>query len=387
MAASVETQGRDVALRVLVLSKRQYMGRDLLDDRYGRFRELPLALATTGANVRGLCLSYRRRPTARLIDQSAHAAVPWYSINLTGILTPGDSGYWGELDRVLVEQNPDVIWACSDMPHAVLGVLASRRLKARLVIDLYDNFESYPIGRVPGANQMLAWAVRAADGISCVSTPLQDYVRQMYAPRGPIAVVENAVDPAVHAPRDQLQCRMQLGLPASAILIGTAGAISRSRGIEVLFQAYAELTRERTDVHLVLAGPVDRAITLPTGPRVHYLGTVAPTVVPTILSAMDAAVICNLDSAFGRYCFPQKLYEAIACGVPVIAARVGATANLLRESPASTYEPGDASSLLTRMRAACAHRSPLALPVPTWQSQGVRLRSFLDSVVERTTQE
>jgi hypothetical protein len=32
-------------MKIFVLTKRQYMGKDLLDDRFGRFRELPLELA------------------------------------------------------------------------------------------------------------------------------------------------------------------------------------------------------------------------------------------------------------------------------------------------------------------------------------------------------
>ena len=48
-------------MRILVLTKRQYMGMDLLDDRFGRFRELPLELARLGHQVHGLCLSYRAR--------------------------------------------------------------------------------------------------------------------------------------------------------------------------------------------------------------------------------------------------------------------------------------------------------------------------------------
>ena len=55
-------------LRILVLSKRQYMSKDLIDDRYGRFRELPLAMAAQGAAVRGFCLSYRKRGPGEIED-------------------------------------------------------------------------------------------------------------------------------------------------------------------------------------------------------------------------------------------------------------------------------------------------------------------------------
>jgi teichuronic acid biosynthesis glycosyltransferase TuaC len=40
-------------MKILVLTKRQYMGKDLLDDRFGRFRELPLELARLGHEVIG----------------------------------------------------------------------------------------------------------------------------------------------------------------------------------------------------------------------------------------------------------------------------------------------------------------------------------------------
>ena len=48
-------------MRILVLTKRQYMGKDLIDDRFGRFRELPLESARLGHELRGLCLNYRQK--------------------------------------------------------------------------------------------------------------------------------------------------------------------------------------------------------------------------------------------------------------------------------------------------------------------------------------
>jgi len=41
------------------------MSKDLIDDRFGRFREIPLALGQTGHKVQGLCLSYSSSKTAR----------------------------------------------------------------------------------------------------------------------------------------------------------------------------------------------------------------------------------------------------------------------------------------------------------------------------------
>ena len=370
-------------MRILVLTKRQYMGRDLLDDRYGRFRELPLALASEGHQVDGLCLSYRRRQEGRQADTSAAARVAWRSLNAWRLLPVGPRSYWRELDRIASETHPDVVWACSDAPHALLGVRAARRLGAKLVIDLYDNFESYGLTRLPGMRAALGRAVRAADGVTCVSEPLAGLVRNQYGYSGPIEVIENAVPADAFRPINREQARAILKLPQDAVLIGTAGSLSRSRGIEVLFTAFSRLAEQQPDVHLVLAGHKDRDVMLPNSSRVHYLGLLPPDRVPVLLSALNVSVICNRESAFGSYCFPQKFYESVACGVPVISAGVGAMRELLKDRPANRFEPEDSDSLLQKLREQIALPTPVPLSVPTWNDLGERLTAFLGGVVGR----
>lgn len=364
---------------VLVISKRQYMGRDLLDDRYGRFWELPAALQRLGHEVHGLSLSYRPRKEGPISD----AAVPWTSLNARRLLSGGHCSYWRELDRIRDCARPEVIWACSDTPHAVLGSLASKRLGSKLVVDLYDNFESYPLARLPGSNWMLRRAVSSAHGVTCVSEPLREYVRNGYRYQGPLQIIENAIPEGVFYHRDRRDCRTALGLPQGARLIGTVGALSSGRGTQYLLQAFARLAEKRDDIHLVLAGAIDRSMDVPRHePRVHYLGLLDPSLVPTVISALDIAVVCNRDSPFGRYCFPQKLYEALACGVPVTVARVGAMASLLREFPGNLYEPDDVASLAASLDRLLSNPVSPAIEIPTWPMLAARLSNLLQRAVQ-----
>ncbi len=48
-------------MKILFLCKRQYMQKDVIDDRYARLYELPNQLAYHGNEVMGVCLSYRIR--------------------------------------------------------------------------------------------------------------------------------------------------------------------------------------------------------------------------------------------------------------------------------------------------------------------------------------
>lgn len=364
--------------RVLVLSKRQYMSRDLLSDRYGRFRELPLGLSRRGADVRGVCLSYRRRGHEVVRDEAEGAHVLWESVDLAGLADPSRRGYRGVLDQLRASFRPDLVWACSDAPHAVLGVWAARKFGCPLVVDLYDAFESYPLAKVPGVNAALRRAVRAANAVSCVSEPLARRVREDYRFAGPVSVIGNAVPEGRFVPADAAAARRSFGLPAGRRLLGTAGALSLARGTDVLLRAFDRLAAERDDVDLVLAGPLDPRLELPpASPRIHYLGLLPPDAVPRLLPALDVAVICNRDSEFGRYCFPQKLYEALACAVPVSVAAVGAMRDLLAGEPGCLYEPDDVDSLVAALRRQLDSPWVPMLPIPTWDSEAEGLAALM----------
>ncbi len=61
------------------------MHKDLIDDRFGRFREIPLSLSQMDHEVTGLCLSYPRRNTGWIKDE----LVLWKSINASVLKFPG----------------------------------------------------------------------------------------------------------------------------------------------------------------------------------------------------------------------------------------------------------------------------------------------------------
>ena len=139
-------------MKILVLTKRQYMGKDLLDDRFGRFWELPLQLAQLGHDVQGLALSYHRRSGRTFADGdgSAGGSVTWISVNLLNGCLPQLEGYTRSALHIAREFRPDIIWACSDAYHAIFGNWLAKRVGTKCVIDLYDNFEAFGASKTPG---------------------------------------------------------------------------------------------------------------------------------------------------------------------------------------------------------------------------------------------
>jgi glycosyltransferase involved in cell wall biosynthesis len=355
------------------------MGKDVVLDRYARLYEIPRQLALLGHDIEAFCLAYSQ--SLKDVDVS-HEAAPgrlhWRSRNLGPLIAPWLAVYPWWLLRQLRAFDPDVVVAASDIPHVALGHWLARKLERPFVADLYDNFEGFGQARIPGMVPALRHAVRRADLVLTTSEPLRDLVVDVYGASGEVIAMPSSVDRAVFRPLDKIACRNALGLPADAPLIGTAGGLYRDKGIGELYSAWNILEQRRPEVHLVLAGPFDPGFTPPQGPRVHMLGALAHARIAELFGALDVGAICLLDTLFGRYCFPQKAYEMIACALPVVAADIGAMGSLLGPwEDRCLYRKGNPGSLADRLERQLADRFVPPVPIESWAQVISRIEARL----------
>jgi len=369
-------------VRILCLFKRRYMRKDVIIDRYARLYELPRQLALRGHEVMAVCLNYRgRAPDFAAIDEHGAGRLYWKSCDVGTTLFGGLLRYRRAVQSALDEFRPQVVLGGSDSLHVVLARHFARRAALPYVLDLFDNYESFGLSRLPGLTGAYRRALRDADAITCVSEPLREMIATQYGAPARVSTLESTINHEMFHPRDRAASRARLGLPADARLIGTAGALDASRGIATLYRAFEQLQGEDRNLHLVLAGPRHGAEPLPDAPRVIHLGELPHERIPDLFSALDVAVICMRDTAFGRYAFPQKAYEIIACRTPVVAARVGALTRLLATQDNSLYEVDDVDSLRRCLGAQLTHPSVSELEPPDWARQAVHLESVLQAAI------
>ncbi len=140
-----------------------------------------------------------------------------------------------------------------------------------------------------------------------------------------VEVLYNAIDPNIYQPRDRAAARAALGLPAGKplMLFGAIDATTDKRkGFDLLSAALWEVRAAKSPVELVVFGNAPRGDgeTAPeSGFRTHYLGAIAdPARLAEVYSACDVMVVPSREEAFG-----QTALEALACGTPVVAFRVG----------------------------------------------------------------
>ena len=195
--------------------------------------------------------------------------------------------------------------------------------------------------------------LRSADLRVAVSEEVAAAVRAV-APE-PTEVVPNGFDSRLFGgTRDRVSARAALGLDHDGPLLCFTGSLRAWHGLDVAVDALPLLP---DDVHLVVAGdgPVRdglacRSVQLGLAERVHWLGQVQHSAIPTVLAASDVALAPYpplADFAFS----PLKLYEYLAAGTPIVASAIGQLPEALAHGRfGRLVAPGDPASLADGIR-------------------------------------
>lgn len=168
----------------------------------------------------------------------------------------------------------------------------------------------------------------------------------------PVHVVPNAVDIDVFRPLPRDVARSVLRLPANGrlvLFVAAGGAANPIKGFRFLADALRALAGSgRADgVALVVAGARTVPDAAAVGVPVHCTGQLSDeTSLALLYSAADVAVVPSVQENFAN-----TGLEALACGTPVIAFRVGGMPDMVRDRVNGVLvEPFDAAALADAIR-------------------------------------
>jgi glycosyltransferase involved in cell wall biosynthesis len=195
------------------------------------------------------------------------------------------------------------------------------------------------------------WA-RRANRVVTVNRGYAEVMAAHWGMRLPL-VVMNCSD-ARRGPRDR-RFHDRFGLSAETPVVLYHGGLSPERGIEQLIAAMAQLPR----CVLVLMGYGALESRLPAmiaehglADRVRLLPPVPPGELLDWVAASDiAAMPIQASTLNHRLTTPNKLFEAMAAGVPVVASDLPGMSQIIAETGCGlTCDPADPSSIATTIR-------------------------------------
>lgn len=143
-------------------------------------------------------------------------------------------------------------------------------------------------------------------------------------PTGRVHPIYNGIDFTCFHLADATTARRELGLPEAARVILFVGNFYDIKNPHLLVEAHARLTAE-SDCHLVLIGdgplaPALRqsAARLGTSDRVIFAGRKGAPAVARYMQAADVLALPSRNEGV-----PNVILESFACGLPVVASKVG----------------------------------------------------------------
>lgn len=357
------------------------MNKDLVEDRYGRYFQIPKILSEKGNEVSIICLDYHshRYQKPELIKDGSLSI-----ISLTtgkGLRWLGVLRYIFFIKKYLIEFNPDILVGASDAIQIIISAYLSKYAKVKLVVDLYDNYEAYPLTHYPFIKRSYKAALKRADGIIVITPELGKYINQI-KPGGKIKIIGNAIDSDFCTKLTKSEARKKLKLPENGILIGTAGDLTREKGTDSLIKAFTEISQESENCYLILAGKADKNLIYEPGDKIRYLGKISHNTVPILFRALDVGVVSNLNDDFGKYCHPQKAVEMIASRLPFVAAKTGYLSRKLKNSPELLFIPGDYRSLKDAILFQMKNMQITSIPVKSWTQLTESLDRFFYTVMK-----
>lgn len=302
---------------------------------------------------------------------------------------------------------PDVLHA-HDM-H-ILGIAAHARARARAAgRDLpwvYDAHEYVPgLSEYGGrtARDIEGWAdlenefIRDAARVITVSPAIADMLHERYQLASRPTVVLNI--PTVDPPGNEPVCTLRetCGLAPDVPLLTYSGGMTRARGVHTAIEAMAQLPEahlglvcvphnDTADVRLLRQQVADAGL----GERVHFVNPVGPGQVVDYLRGVDVGLIPGLSYPSHEMSLPNKLFEYLHAGLPIVGSELDSLGAFLRETGSGvTFPAEDSSALAAAVRTVLADHEryvaaasdPALMARYSWSNQAEQLRAVYDELL------
>ena len=201
--------------------------------------------------------------------------------------------------------------------------------------------------------------VSRAAVVITVNDEIATVLRRRYRPRA-TAVVHNCPVLAASQPTPSSLIRDATGIPAGAPIVLYHGGLIAGRGIEPLMDAL--LADDLESVHLVLMGYGEMrdalrslARSTPWRERMHVLDPVPPSVLLSWVASADVGAMPNPGRTLNDvYSSPNKLFECLAAGTPVVASDFPTLHRIIIDNPGgplgAVCDPGDVDSIAASIR-------------------------------------
>jgi L-malate glycosyltransferase len=230
----------------------------------------------------------------------------------------------------------DIIHAHYAVPHATAAILARQVLatagrdRTPKVVTTLHGTDITLVGSDPSYSEIVSFSIDQSDGITAVSDSLRAATATELCIQSDIAVIPNFLDCGVYRRMPAPTLRQRFSHDESAKLVIHVSNLRPVKRIDAVIEVFARIA-SRIPSRLLLVGDGPELGTayrlsreLGIASQVDALG--AQEAIIPLLSIADVFLLPSAQESFGL-----AALEAMACGVPVVASRVGGLPEVIED--------------------------------------------------------
>lgn len=281
---------------------------------------------------------------------------------------------------------------CHDLGPLPIAARLKTLHSCKLIYDAHE-LETEVLG-LKGLRKWLAQItefrlINKADAIITVSPSIRNWYCSHF-PNKPIYLIRNIPKKSTE-PNYPSPLRNHLKIPDESLLFIYLGGLSGGRGIEMAIKAFQD---PRVSHHVLFMGDghlKEQVKTASTeNPKIHYRPPVPPDAVIEYAAGADIGLCLYEDNCLNhRYCLPNKLFEYLTSGIPVLATNLVDQTNIVESYNAGwivrpTFESVVKALTNLTIKDARALREQLDYRVSDlhWQNESVNLLNCYEEALK-----
>jgi len=244
---------------------------------------------------------------------------------------------------------PIMVIHCHDLEPLPIAVRLKKLVGAKIVYDAHE-LETERNG-VHGLRKSLAkWAERSLLRFVDTMITVSPSIRSWYAarfPHIPISLVRN-IPPLIESPETPQKLKERLNIPDKTLLFLYLGGLTSGRGIEITLNAFQN-PQVLHHIAFMGSGPLSKQIAdaQKNCNRIHLLEPVLRGKIIDCSRGADVGICLYEDTCLNhRYCLPNKLFEFLLAGIPVLASDLPDQAELVRSYDAGWVIQNDVEKIV-----------------------------------------